>query len=122
MSCNNSNADFRPANYNIQIWQNNTWSQIFQLSANETPIDLTGAFVEIQVRQYPNSSTAVMTLDSNDNGIILGGVDLNQITINAPVTAAAGSYVYDMTILFPNENVKTYIWGNYIVYPEITQL
>jgi hypothetical protein len=122
MSCNNSNADFRPANYNIQIWQNNTWSQIFQLSANEIPIDLTGAFVEIQVRQYPNSSTAVMTLDSNDNGIILGGVDLNQITINAPVTAAAGSYVYDMTILFPNENVKTYIWGNYIVYPEITQL
>ena len=122
MSCNNSNADFRPANYNIQIWQNDTWSQIFQLTANTEPIDLTGAFVEIQVRTSPNATTAAMTLDSDDNGITLGGVDLNQITINAPVTATAGSYVYDMTIEFPNGNVKTYIWGNYIVYPDITKL
>jgi len=122
MSCNNNNADFRPANYNIQIWQNDTWSQIFQLKANDIPIDLTGAFVEIQVRQTPTSSTAVMTLDSNDNGITLGGVDLNQITINSPVTATAGGYVYDMTIQFPNGNVKTYIWGSFIVYADITQL
>ena len=92
MSCNPSNADFRPANYNIQIWQNNTWSQIFQLTANTDPIDLTGANIEIQVRRRPNSADADMTLTLAD-GITIGGVDDNQITINYDVNIDAGSYV-----------------------------
>jgi hypothetical protein len=121
MSCNPSNADFRPANYNIQIWQNNTWSQIFQLTANTDPIDLTGANIEIQVRRRPNSADADMTLTLAD-GITIGGVDDNQITINYDVNIDAGSYVYDMTIQFPNDNIKTYIWGNFIVYQDITQI
>jgi hypothetical protein len=121
MSCNSSTADFRPANYNIQIWQNNTWSQIFQLLANNVPIDLTGALVEIQVRTRPSSTTALLTLTIG-NGITVGGLNLNQITINQAVSIAAGSYVYDLTIQFPNDNVKTYIWGNFIVYQDITQL
>jgi hypothetical protein len=121
MSCNPSNADFRPANYNIQIWQNNTWSQIFQLTANTEPIDLTDANVEIQVRRRPNSTDAAMTLTLAD-GITIGGLNTNQITINYDVNIDAGSYVYDMTIQFPNENIKTYIWGNFIVYQDITQI
>jgi len=121
MSCNNTNVDFRPANYNIQIWENNTWSQIFQLSANNIPIDLTGANVEIQVRMRPNSTTASMTLTLG-NGITVGGLNSNQITINYDVNISAGSYVYDMTIQFPNDNIKTYIWGNFIVYQDITQI
>ena len=122
MSCNQSNADFRPANYNIQIWRNDTWSQVFVLTANEVPIDLTGSTVEIQVRQRPNSETALLTLTEANGAITVGGVDDNQITINYGVDIAAGSYVYDMTVLFPNGNEKTYIWGNFIVYEDITKL
>lgn len=122
MSCNQSNADFRPANYNIQIWRNDTWSQVFLLTANEVPIDLTGSTVEIQVRQRPNSETALLTLTEANGAITVGGVDDNQITINYGVDIAAGSFVYDMTVLFPNGNEKTYIWGNFIVYEDITKL
>ena len=122
MSCNQSNADFRPANYNIQIWRNDTWSQVFVLTANEVPIDLTGSTVEIQVRQRPNSETALLTLTEANGAITVGGVDDNQITINYGVDIAAGSFVYDMTVLFPNGNEKTYIWGNFIVYEDITKL
>jgi len=121
MSCNPSNADFRPANYNIQIWQNNTWSQILQLTANTVPIDLTGALVEIQIRTRPTSTTALLTLTSG-HGLTVGGLNHNQITINQAVSISAGSYVYDLTIQFPNQNVKTYIWGNFIVFQDITQL
>ena len=122
MSCTQSNADFRPANYNIQIWRNDTWSQVFLLTANDVPIDLTGSTVEIQVRQRPNSETALLTLTEANGAITVGGVDDNQITINYGVDIAAGSYVYDMTVLFPNGNEKTYIWGNFIVYEDITKL
>lgn len=121
MACAQTNADFRPANYNIQIWRNDTWSQVFQLTANEVPISLVGAEVEIQVRKKANSSTAELTLTEGD-GITVGGVDNNQIYLNKQVDIAAGTYVYDMVVLFPNGNEKTYIWGNFIVYEDITKL
>jgi hypothetical protein len=123
MACANTNADFRPANYNIQIWRNDTWSQVFQLTANEVPIDLTGSYIEIQVREYPDSSSAKLTLDNETNGgITIGGLNNNQIYINKAVDMSAGTYVYDMVVQFPNGNEKTYIWGNYIVYEDITKI
>jgi hypothetical protein len=123
MACANTNADFRPANYNIQIWRNDTWSQVFQLTANQVPIDLSGSYIEIQVREYPDSSSAKLTLDNETNGgITIGGLNNNQIYINKAVDMNAGTYVYDMVVQFPNGNEKTYIWGNYIVYEDITKI
>lgn len=121
MACNNS-ADLRPANYNIQIWKNDNWAQTFALFANTVPIDLTGAFVEVQIRPSINSTTVSATLDSDGNGIVVGGVDNNLIAVDYPITIDAGSYVYDMTVVFPGDFVKTYIWGNFVVYQDITQI
>jgi hypothetical protein len=122
MSCLSTNADFRPAQYNISIWRNDTWSQVMVITANEVPVSLVGAEVEIQVRKKPNSDTAEMTLTEQNGGITVGGVNNNQITINYPVDIAAGTYVYDMVVVFPNGNEKTYIWGNFIVYEDITKI
>jgi hypothetical protein len=122
MSCLSTNADFRPAQYNISIWRNDTWSQVMRITANDVPVDLTGSDVEIQVRKKPNSTDAELTLTEQNGGITVGGVDDNQITINYPVDIAAGTYVYDMVVVFPNGNEKTYIWGNFIVYEDITKI
>jgi hypothetical protein len=122
MSCLSTNADFRPAQYNISIWRNDTWSQVMVITANDVPVDLTGSDVEIQVRKKPNSTDAEMTLTEQNGGITVGGVNNNQITINYPVDIAAGTYVYDMVVVFPNGNEKTYIWGNFIVYEDITKI
>ena len=122
MACAQTNADFRPANYNIQIWRNDTWSQVFLLTANNLPISLVGADVKIQVRKKPNSSTADLTLTETNGGITVGGTNNNQITVNYPVSIAAGTYVYDMVVVFANGNEKTYIWGNFIVYEDITKI
>jgi hypothetical protein len=122
MACAQTNADFRPANYNIQIWRNDTWSQVLTLTANNVPISLVGADVKIQIRKKPNSETAELTLTETNGAITVGGVNNNQITINYDITIAAGTYVYDMLVLFPNGNEKTYIWGNFIVYEDITKI
>jgi hypothetical protein len=122
MSCLSTNADFRPAQYNISIWRNDTWSQVMVITANDVPVSLVGSEVEIQVRKKPNSDTAEMTLTEQNGGITVGGVNNNQITINYPVDIAAGTYVYDMVVVFPNGNEKTYIWGNFIVYEDITKI
>lgn len=122
MSCLSTNADFRPAQYNVSIWRNDTWSQVLLITANTVPVSLVGADVKIQVRKQPNSTTADMTLTETNGGITVGGTNNNQITINYPVNIAAGPYVYDMVVVFPSGNEKTYIWGNFIVYEDITKI
>jgi hypothetical protein len=122
MSCSNStSADLRPAQYNVKIWRNDTWSQTFAILADVTPVDLSGSTILIQVRPTPTSASVELTLSTANSSISIGGVSRNQITLNKKVEVAAGSYVYDMNVTFPSGEVKTYIWGNFIVQEDITK-
>jgi hypothetical protein len=121
MSCNSTSADLRPAQYNVKIWRNDSWAQTFALLADTTPIDLSGSTILIQVRPTPTSSVVALELTSEDSSIGIGGVDNNQITLNKIVDVAAGTYVYDMNVTFPSGEVKTYLWGNFIVSEDISK-
>lgn len=122
MSCNTStSADLRPAQYNIKIWRNDTWAQTFALLADTTPIDLSGSTILIQIRPTPASESVVLTLSTATNTITIGGANRNQITLNKKVEVTAGSYVYDMNVTFPSGEVKTYLWGNFIVSEDISK-
>ena len=123
MSCSNSTtADLRPAQYNVKIWRNDTWSQVFAILADTTPVDLSGSTILLQVRPAPASASVVLTLSTANSSISIGGVSSNQITLNKIVDVAAGSYVYDMNVTFPSGEVKTYIWGNFIVQEDISKV
>jgi hypothetical protein len=121
MSCNSTSADLRPAQYNVKIWRNDSWSQVFSILADTTPVDLSGSTILIQVRPSANSTTIALALTTADSSILIGGVDNNQITLNKKADVAAGSYVYDMNVTFPTGEVKTYIWGNFIVQEDISK-
>jgi hypothetical protein len=121
MSCNSQSADLRPAQYNVKIWRNDSWAQTFALLADETPIDLSGSTILIQVRPTATSSEVALELTTDDSSIGIGGIDSNQITLNKIVDIAAGTYVYDMNVTFPSGEVKTYLWGNFIVSEDITK-
>jgi hypothetical protein len=123
MSCSSSTiADLRPAQYNVQIWRNDTWSQIFTLTANNVPIVLTGSTITIQVRKTASSPDVLLTLSTTDSSIAIGGVNYNQITLSKVVNLTAGSYVYDMNVTFPSGLVKTYVWGTFFVQEDITKI
>jgi hypothetical protein len=122
MSCNTSTtADLRPAQYNIKIWRNDTWSQVFAILADTTPVNLSGSTILLQVRPAPTSTSVVLTLSTANSTISIGGANTNQITLNKIVDVAAGTYVYDMNVTFPSGEVKTYIYGNFIVQEDITK-
>lgn len=121
MSCNSTSADLRPAQYNVKIWRNDSWAQTFAILADTTPIDLSGSTILIQVRPTPSSTEVALTLTTDDSSIGIGGVDNNQITLNKIVDVAAGAYVYDMNVTFPSGEVKTYLWGNFIVSEDISK-
>jgi hypothetical protein len=122
MSCSTTTADLRPAQYNVQIWRNDTWSQVFTISANSVAVNLTGCTIIIQVRKTASSSDVVLSLSSADTSIVIGGVSSNQITLKKVVNIAAGSYVYDMNVTFPSGLVKTYVWGTFFVQEDITKI
>jgi hypothetical protein len=122
MSCSTTTADLRPAQYNVQIWRNDTWSQVFQILANNVAVNLTGCTITIQVRKTASASSIDLTLSTADSTITIGGASSNQITLNKKVTIAAGSYLYDMNVLFPSGEVKTYVWGSFFVQEDITKI
>jgi hypothetical protein len=120
MSCSSSTADFRPAQYNIQIWRNDTWVQTFSISADGVAVNLAGSTIIIQVRKTAYSSPADLTL-TNGSGITITGVNSNMVVLNKLVNIAAGNYVYDMNVTFPSGIVRTYVWGNFLVQEDITK-
>jgi hypothetical protein len=121
MSCNSTSADLRPAQYNVKIWRNDSWAQTFAILADTTPIDLSGSTILIQVRPTPSSSTIALELSTDDSSISIGSITMNQITLNKIVDVPAGAYVYDMNVTFPSGEVKTYLWGNFIVSEDISK-
>jgi len=122
MSCSSTTADLRPAQYNVQIWRNDTWAQLFAITANNVAVNLSGSTITIQVRKTANASTIDLSLSTTDSSITIGGASSNQITLNKKVTIAAGSYLYDMNVTFPSGEVKTYIWGTFFVQEDITKI
>ena len=122
MSCSSTTADLRPAQYNVQIWRNDTWAQVFTITANNVAVNLTGSTITIQVRKTASASTVDLTLSTADSSITIGGASSNQITLNKQVTIAAGSYLYDMNVAFPSGEVKTYVWGTFFVQEDITKI
>lgn len=123
MSCSSSTiADLRPAQYNVQIWRNDTWSQVFTLTANNVAINLSGSTIKIQVRKTAASPDVLLSLTTADSSIIIGGASSNQITLNKVVNIDAGNYVYDMNVTFPSGLVKTYVWGTFFIQEDITKI
>ena len=122
MSCSSSTADFRPAQYNIQLWRNDSWVQTFAITAENVAVNLTGSTITIQVRKTANASVVDLSLSTGGNGITISGVGNNQIVLNKVVNIAAGNYLYDMNVTFPSGVVKTYVWGTFLVQEDITKI
>jgi len=122
MSCSTTTADLRPAQYNVQIWRNDSWLQTFSILADTVPVNLTGSTITIQVRKTASASNIDLTLSTADSTISIGGASFNEITLNKKVTIAAGSYLYDMNVSFPSGVVKTYVWGSFFVQEDITKI
>jgi hypothetical protein len=122
MSCSSSTADFRPAQYNIQLWRNDSWVQTFAITADNVAVNLTGSTITIQVRKTANATAVDLSLSTGGNGITIAGASNNQIVLNKVVNIAAGNYLYDMNVTFPSGVVKTYVWGTFLVQEDITKI
>src|SRR6186713_331399 len=86
------------------------------------PVDLTGATARMQIRAKIDSPTVLVSLTTENGGIVLGGATGDvTMRIEAVVTAAitwrAG--VYDLEIVFADSTVRRLLAGSVSVSPEV---
>lgn len=92
----------------------------FTLKVNDIPLDLTNCQIRMHLRTNPLHSNKYELSTSNNKITIIdaanGIFEIPQQIIDIP----AGNYYYDIEILFPNGNVKTYINGHFEIIQDIT--
>ncbi len=111
--------------YNATIDQGATFQlEVVYKDDAGTPINLTGYTAALQVRQNYYDTTALLTLTSPSNGIVItGATGTIDITMTSAQTGGLdeGFYVYDLEIT-SGETVTRLIQGQFTVSPEVTRV
>lgn len=97
-----------------------TW----KAGAPAVPVDLTGCTARLQFRSEIAAATPLVTLTTENGGIVLGGVlGTIELIITAAVTAAFTwtAAVYDLEIVFTSGDVRRLVYGTVTVSPEVTR-
>jgi len=94
----------------------------FEILKNSVPLDLTDVVIRMQVKKECNgvpilSFTTVANAGLTITDAALGLFKINKQIINIPEF----NYVYDIEITFANDDVKTWVSGDFIVKCDITR-
>lgn len=112
--------------YNTTIDQGATFElEVVYKNSSGTPINLTGYTAALQIRQNYYDTTALLTLTSPSNGIVItGATGTIDITMSSAQTGGLdeGIYVYDLEISSSGGNVTRLIQGQFTVSPEVTRV
>lgn len=99
-----------------------TWDGLKTITfvKNNSAIDLTGAYLEFQVKSVFNlASPVVLSLTTKNSGIIIsnppisGIVTIPEKLIDIPV----GNYSWSLTLSTQSGETKTYLSGNWQIIP-----
>jgi len=111
--------------YNILVDQGSTYTlAVTYKDSTGTAINLTGYTAAMQLRLDYDSATAVLSLSSPSNGIVITGASgLVSITMSATQTAAlsADTFLYDLEITSPTSVKTRLIQGVVVVSAEVTK-
>lgn len=113
------------AKYDIVCDQGATFSRVLTWQDDAAnPVNLTGYTARMQVRDEADSSTAALSLTTENSRITLGGTaGTITLLVSATDTAAvtAGEYVYDLEIVSGAGTVTRLIQGCFTVDAEVTR-
>lgn len=111
--------------YNILVDQGSTYTlAVTYKDSTGAAINLTGYTAAMQLRLDYDSATAVLSLSSPSNGIVITGASgLVSITMSATQTAAlsADTFLYDLEITSPTSVKTRLIQGVVVVSAEVTK-
>ena len=128
MSCDtNSNK------YNLTIWQGATFSLTLKVQdANGDAQILTGYSARMQLRSSYNSGSAAESLTTSNGEISISGANLTMtlaasrtanlyVDLNSTSKPPKTMYVYDLELIDPANVVSKLLYGDVVVYGEVTR-
>tara|TARA_R110001592_G_scaffold292966_1_gene562451 strand:+ start:1233 stop:1583 length:351 start_codon:yes stop_codon:yes gene_type:complete len=82
-------------------------------SDTNNPVDLTGAFIEVDFMYRCKTGNKVLQADSNSNGVDITTPLSGLFVLEAftPITWEIGTYFWDVKVTFADGTKKTYIQG-----------
>lgn len=117
----------QPAVIDLTIYQGSTFSQKFQWKTGtpSTPVNLTGYSARMQIREKLSSPTPVITLTTENGGIVFTDAENGYFSIEISATDTAAfrfkSAVYDLEFVYPSGFVRRLIEGSVTLSPEVTR-
>lgn len=113
-------SNFKPANNSVEIVSGDTWSETFALTLDTVPIVLTGSTIVVSIYKGCSTNLPLWTA-TNGNGVTITGVGFNQISLSKIVGLDKGDYIWDLRVTYLDGKVKTYVWGDFIIYENKNQ-
>jgi len=110
-----------PVTRNFTIVTNDTFSGSVTLidTATQTPIDLTGATVRMDVKADYAAATPVALSFAAGSGLTLDE-PAGKVSFSKTMSIPPAEYVYDLQVTFPGSIVRTYLRGRIKVLEEAT--
>jgi hypothetical protein len=96
---------------------------LFEVLENDLPVDLTGATINMDLRQTAASDTSLKRFSTTTNEIeitdpLLGKFQFKEQIVNV----AAYSYYYDIEINYASGRTKTWIAGKWKIKQDVTHV
>ena len=113
-------SNFKPANNSVEIVSGDTWSETFALTLDTVPIVLTGSTIVVSIYKGCSTTAALWTA-TNGSGVTITGAGFNEISLSKLVTLTKGDYIWDLKVTYIGGIVKTYVWGDFIIYENKNQ-
>lgn len=117
----------QPANINITIYKGSTFSKSFQWKTGSpaVPVNLTGCTARMQVRKNVNDDNVMDTLTTENGRISITEPINGKLVISVPASVSTNysfnGGVYDIEIVFPNNDIVRIIEGCFEAVPEVTR-
>jgi hypothetical protein len=108
---------------NFSTKRGDTFAEVpFQINKDGVPIDLTGAIIRMQLRKSPGGTIYLNLTSVSNLGITItsepdGAFKINEMILNLEPNV----YLYDIEIIFPSGEVKTWVSGQFTVTNDITR-
>lgn len=120
----------KPFKDSITIYQGATFDVLrtWKTGTPAVPVDLTGCTARMHVRAKQDAPTALITLTTENGGIVLGGALGTVRRLLTPEATAAlnpadfRTAVYDLEVVFPGGQVRRLLAGGVTVSPEVTRV
>jgi hypothetical protein len=90
-------------------------------NSDGTPYDFTDCSARMQIKNMESSIDSKVSLSSNDNGITLSEGQILVMMTPEQTQLQPKSYVYDMEITFPSNQVQTWFGGKFIITGDVTR-